>query len=218
MHVVILVGKTIIVTGGSQVAFTINIKLIAPRKKCPNTKIKLTPSVQHGLLHVFLNDPQSVSWAGEYELLDILDVSEDLNSLALVESCGFDQPDVILAMLEWESLFLRATVVYLFEPIHELRDLMIVRVARHQKRCWCTIEDLISRLHRILVSLVILLETSNKTSLSAQSSQDFKVIVDKRSGIFGNLFVYLVIPAESEVGRPPQILTLLHALFLSNLN
>lgn len=129
VHVVILVGKTIIVTGGSQVAFTINIKLVAPRKKCPNTKIKLTTSVQHRFFDIFLNYPQSVSWAGEYELLDILDVSEDFNSLALVESCGFDQPDVILTVLERKSLLLRATVVYLFEPIHELRDLMIVRVA-----------------------------------------------------------------------------------------
>jgi hypothetical protein len=60
--------------------------------------------------------------------LDVFDVSEYLDALALIHSCRLDQPDVVLAVLEGEALLFGAAIVDLFETVHKLRDLVIVRV------------------------------------------------------------------------------------------
>jgi hypothetical protein len=57
---------------------------------------------------------------------------------------------------------------------------MIFRIARHQKGSGCAVKNLIPSLQSILIILVILLKTSDKASLGAQASKNFKVIVDER--------------------------------------
>ena len=71
-----------------------------PGEESPDAKIKLALLVEHGLLHVLLHDPESVQGARKDELLDVLDVSEDLDPLALIHSCRFHQPDIVLTVLK----------------------------------------------------------------------------------------------------------------------
>lgn len=70
------------------------------------------------------------------------------------------------------------------EPVHELRDFMIFRIARHQKGSGGTIKNLIPSLQGILIILIILLKTSDQAGLGAQPSKNFKVIVDEGPRVF----------------------------------
>jgi hypothetical protein len=114
-----------------------------------------------------LHDPKGISGAGEYKLLDILDISENLDSLALVQSCRLHKPNVILAVLERQPLLFRSPIVNLLESIHKLRYFMVVWVARDQKCGRCAIKNLVTCLECLLIILVILFETPNKASLGA---------------------------------------------------
>lgn len=102
---------------------------MAPVEERPNPQVELASSVEHGLLDILLDDPKRVCGTRENELLNVLDVSEYLNALALVEGSRLHQPDVVFAVLEGQTLLLAATVVDLLEAIHELSDLMIIGVA-----------------------------------------------------------------------------------------
>ena len=97
-----------------------------PGKECPDAKVKLALLIEHRLLHVLLHYPESVHGARKDELLNVLDVSEDLDPLALIHSCRFNQPDIVLTVLKGQAFLLTATIVDLLESVHELRDLVVV--------------------------------------------------------------------------------------------
>ena len=102
---------------------------MAPVEEGPNPQVELAASVEHGLLDILLNNPERVSGTRENELLDVLDVPEDFDSLALVQSCRLHEPNVVLTVLEGQALLLAASVVDLLESVHELSDLVVVGVA-----------------------------------------------------------------------------------------
>jgi hypothetical protein len=60
---------------------------MSPGKESPDPQVKLSLSIKHGLLYVLLDNPVGIDGSCEDELLNIFDVAEDLNTLALVK-CG----------------------------------------------------------------------------------------------------------------------------------
>ena len=90
MNVVILVGEGVVVTGCPHVALLIHEQLILPGEQSPYTQVKLSLTEEHGLLYVFLDDPEGVHRPRKDELLDVLDIAEDLDAFALVHSGRFD--------------------------------------------------------------------------------------------------------------------------------
>jgi hypothetical protein len=41
----------------------------------------------------------------EDKLIDVSEIPEEFNSSALIQGCGFDEPHVLSAMLDWHSFF-----------------------------------------------------------------------------------------------------------------
>jgi hypothetical protein len=101
------------------------------REKSPDAQVKFSTPIQHWLLDIFLDDPESVEGSGEDKLLDVFDVSEYLDALPLIHCGRLHKPNVVFTMLEWKALLFTASIVYLFESVLKLTDLMIVGVARH---------------------------------------------------------------------------------------
>lgn len=73
-------------------------------------------------------------------------------------------------------------------------------------------------LNSFFIPLVILFERSDKTGLGAEASEDLEVIVYKGCARLPLEFlVDFVIAREAEVDRPPQVVALVHRVFLCNL-
>jgi hypothetical protein len=72
---------------------------MSPSKESPDPQVKLPLSIKHGLLYVLLDNPVGIDGSGEDELLNIFDVTEDLNALALVKGGRLDKPDIIFTVL-----------------------------------------------------------------------------------------------------------------------
>lgn len=120
VHVVILIGERIVIATSPHVAFFIDVKFVFPREECPYTEVKLPLPVEHGFFHVFLHDPEGVHRPRKNKLLDILDVPENLYTLALIHGRRFHQPDIVFAMFEGKSLLLAASVMDFLESVHKL--------------------------------------------------------------------------------------------------
>ena len=150
-----------------------------PGEECPDAKVELALLVEHRLLHVLLHDPEGVQGAGKDELLNILDVPEDLDPLALIHSCRFHQPDIVLAVLERQAFLLAAAIVDFLEAVHELGDLVVVRVGGHQEGGGGRVEHLVPILVRLFVAVVELLEGPDQAGLRAETTQDLEMVVDE---------------------------------------
>jgi hypothetical protein len=130
VHIVILIGKGIVITRGPHVPLLIDIQFQLISKQGPNPQVKLPPQVKKRFLHVFLDHPKAVPRrSGEDKLLDVSDVSKYLDPSSLVQSCRFHEPDVFLTVLVGNSLFLASSLVDLFESGNELLDFMIILIA-----------------------------------------------------------------------------------------
>ena len=93
--------------GGPEVAVFVIEKLVLACGHCPHPDIELPAFEQQRLLYVLLDDPQRVDRLGPEALLDLFQAPADLDALALVQSCRFDQPHVFFTVLRWSAFFVR---------------------------------------------------------------------------------------------------------------
>jgi len=85
--------------GGSEVALFVYKKLSSISEDSPYSDIELSLFIEQWPFDVFLSDPVLARvLLGEQELLDIVEISEDLNSASPVHSRRLDNPDILLAV------------------------------------------------------------------------------------------------------------------------
>ena len=79
------------------------------------------------MLDIFLNDPAfRLRVFREDEFIDVPQVSKQFNAAALVQRSGFDQPHVLLAVLDRDALLIRATARDFFVAGHEQVNFIVV--------------------------------------------------------------------------------------------
>jgi hypothetical protein len=156
MDVVISVGEVVVGRGGPDIAILVKINSEVVCHSRPNSDVELARAVQKWFLDVLLDHPErDCLLLVKDEVNYVLVVSEDLNASALVEVRWLDQPDVLLAVLERNTLVLRAALGYLSKPMHEFLDSVIVIILSNNKRRGGRVKNSIARLPCLLVALVV---------------------------------------------------------------
>jgi len=97
----------------------------------------------------------------------------------------------------WEPFLFASTIDKFLKSVHELNDLMIILIARHQESSRSTIEHSVTSLQRQLITLIVLLEGSDEASLGDEASDDLEMVEDKGLGLMLKALVYLVITLKS---------------------
>lgn len=183
MNVIIFVGEVIVGGGSPDIAILVKIN---PKVIChnrPHPDIELASAVQKWFLYVLLDNPErDCLLLVKDKVNDVLVVSKNLNSSALIKVRWLDQPNVLLAVLERNTFVSRSALCYLSKPMHELLDPVIVLGLSNNKSSGGRVKNSISRLPCLLVALVVVRERSNETGLLAYSSVNFQVVKHVRAG------------------------------------
>jgi hypothetical protein len=98
-----------------------NIDLERVGQEGPYSNVKFALLVEQRLFYVLLDNPILVyqGLRGQ-EGLDISNLAHNFDASPLVGGLWFDKPDILLAMLERNSLTTRETFANLLKPLDEL--------------------------------------------------------------------------------------------------
>lgn len=164
----------------------VEIDTIIVSDDCPHTYIKFAPIKQKWMFNILLDHPRLGLWILlEDELIDVSQISKKLDSTTLVKRCRFYKPHVLLAVLDWYSLFIGATPCDLLVSCHKLIYFIIIAASGDDKSCWCCVKDGIRSSHSLLMLNVVLLKRSDQSGFGTNPSIVFKVIDEDGLGRVG---------------------------------
>ena len=129
------------------------------------------------MLNVFLDHPTFGLWVfGEDKFVDVPQVPKQFNASALVQRSGFDEPHVLLAVLDGHTLFVGAAARYLLVASHEQVDFIVVADLRDYESGRSRIKYAVPRLLRALRCAVVRLQRANQARLCRDASRGLEVV------------------------------------------
>ena len=171
------------------------------------------------MLNVFLDHPTfGLRVFGEDKFVDVPQVPKQFNASALVQRSGFDEPHVLLAVLNRHSLFVRAAARNFFVASHEQVNFIVIADLRYYESCRSRIKYCVPGLLCLLRSGVVRLERANQASLCCDTSRRFEVVQENGPGrVRFQSSVKVVVGLKRQIQLSPVEVTAFDGNLLSHL-
>ena len=178
MNLVIFGRSRVLVWWGAQVPFLVQVDLKVVGKDCPNSDVELSWFVEERLLDVLLKDPTCVAhrhW--KQKLLDVSQISKNLDSTPLISVFRFHQPNIFLTMLCRGFFSPTVTLGNFLKPVSKRREWVFIFVCQgYQKSCRGSLKHWVTSCFSFFVVLIIAFKRFDQTTFGANTSQNFKMV------------------------------------------
>lgn len=89
-------------------------------EESPHSDIEFSLLIEKRSFHILLHHQNCQRRARVNKSSDVVDLREYFNAFPLISICGFHQPDVIYAMLYWNSFFWCVASLNVLVPLGEV--------------------------------------------------------------------------------------------------
>ena len=178
MHLVIFGWGWVLVRWGAQVTVLVQVDFEVVGQDCPDSDVELPRFVEERLFDVLLEDPTCVAhrhW--KQKLLDVPQISKNLNTTPLISVLRFHQPNIFLTVLCW-CLFSPAVALGNFlKPVSKRREWVFIFVCqRDQKSCRGGLKHWVASCLGFFIVLIIAFQWFYQTTFGANASKNFKMV------------------------------------------
>lgn len=136
VHRVVLFVEIVVCARGAQVPLPVEVNTEIVGDERPHADVELASLVQEGPLDVLLNDPELVLLYADH-VGDVFHVLQHFNAAALVQRGWFDDPHVLLAVLEWHSFVATTPFLEFPESFVKANQVSLARLRGNNVSCRC---------------------------------------------------------------------------------
>ena len=127
MDISVFSFEIVISRTGSQITWLVYINAEVLSHYRPDSEVELATLEKKRVLNIFLNDPAlRLRILCKDELIDITQVPEEFDSFPLIQRSWLDEPHVLLTVLDWDSLLIRATAANFLVTSHQQVDFIVI--------------------------------------------------------------------------------------------